>query len=1523
MTSKRKADEDIPDSSSSSSAAASTTPKKDDPGDSSVTSGTDATRRRSRKRARRIPHPSPDEQKKEFEGRSAKATAAAEAEHTIREERETPIDAVLRKSGTAAVLKRGSLDELKATQPHLFNKSTPSQTPPETKQIPEKDEMRPQAIVDLIEEIRKCPRIEVVSPADAPLSLPPFSSAVLNATPSSSSSSAAAAQNGTKTVINGHHSTIENETKRRALAINGAIDIPLHSTKHIQNLSEEGGIWHSTVGTQYSFPTCDSKEKCVINTYRNTALRVRGAVDRAPPFEMKAYLTEDEHTRCEKGESMQIKRPCVWCMVWRLDNINRRFKTPYTSELDKHSPVPIALDAAIQLQAFYVKCNQPDGFISIYTSNFLPQHSASSPSPYLKLDFSALYAETITGVAVEADKTPRRRLNIDAMIYRDPLQLKQPIIGSAAYEKRQQLNASRQAMIERASAAALAAVAKKSANFKKANKAPKQAAGASSGSTSLALRLQTASVMEVLGEYTGQLKSHPTSAKKGSKSKRSDAETIKRACNEHFLRASNPQLLRTSHEEARHVETLFATIDSLRTSLSQLPRAKKESLAASEQTHLGEVAAFLVDPLFRQILTRLVSVDERYKWTPKHPTPDGGIEDPKTDETAFLRNTSAARFTHLDSHTVRKCVSDAIIDYCEETRRIFLSSPSFLYTFIGALQECEETTTRKPTEARKWMEFLCDPTRVPSRLFLGILRVTLLMRLADLLRKTRTLLTPDKLDWTGELQVSMQRVNYPLHCVMDTYWFVPYSIISRVGTDPIPSYCSACEDLIDCHYDNASTINESTLYAFQECVEHSYYISDSIGKKFPFVHFFQKTRPKRSQARMMASVIRQYTNSDTRFRKFMCQLAASSLLGTYRHLPGTHSLRFPLRAFVYEKLYWANAGREWLFFAQLFSDDLDRFMMQAGQQYMFMVCRNCPAFGDYCRSIYPMDTLSAGTDKIIQSLRLQLSEEQVRVRSSDEKFEILAELYRASNFKTESTKLCLSSPYSKRCTGFLLAIPSFYKKVKPVHEKSKKNGIVQAATETVAAATSDVVVEDDEDDDDGSDDEGSDDDDHHDDETRTKEEEFEEKLHREAAKMAGVDMSDHVKSDSQVARADSKELLRYPSVESFGLRLEEVVAIWQVVSAINNKDQFPERYLFRLLQLMGSSSTTHAELLDIATRFESGKKVAPRMVKFAETYPRSSVVVHTFAILFKRHCALKAFPLPAYYIVNQITAIRKRYNLKPDSDYIPDYSCQILVCPVCLSLKNSIRDPPGKSHFLGKDGGYVNVCVDLDPLQDTVRSYCNGTESFAGIKCTNTELVSVPALGFGFLYRNDYIAYCPHCGVLSVINPYQTVTTEYGFACSDCSICLIGYSLERHARGLPGITDTENDVASSFQPTDDNDTPRVSNRKTPKHICDVCNEYVSRRVTRCTVLGIEIVACNKHKVKHAERSADRIELKQVVAPSCVSSCVCDDLRSTCDGKWNLSSVMKLIRTNDLDAGVKRSAVKILNDKRRYSKTKKK
>ena len=189
---------------------------------------------------------------------------------------------------------------------------------------------------------------------------------------------------------------------------------------------------------------------------------------------------------------------------------------------------------------------------------------------------------------------------------------------------------------------------------------------------------------------------------------------------------------------------------------------------------------------------------------------------------------------------------------------------------------------------------------------------------------------------------------------------------------------------------------------------------------------------------------------------------------------------------------------------------------------------------------------------------------------------------------------------------------------------------------------------------------------------------------------------------------------QFAELHAFGLSRPFFDTINNVVNAIHTTENFPEGVMFKILKPLGSSDASYELVKRMLFASESGKKIDSHLLHLRDTpeHAHTFALIKTFAILYRRRAMLRIFTLPAYYVENQIEAIRMNRLLSGksapsslsspsnhQSDNLQDIPApcrEILYCPVCLGFKNYVRETFSGSYIFGADTGCLNLRRDVD-----------------------------------------------------------------------------------------------------------------------------------------------------------------------------------------------------------------------------------
>jgi hypothetical protein len=154
--------------------------------------------------------------------------------------------------------------------------------------------------------------------------------------------------------------------------------------------------------------------------------------------------------------------------------------------------------------------------------------------------------------------------------------------------------------------------------------------------------------------------------------------------------------------------------------------------------------------------------------------------------------------------------------------------------------------------------------------------------------------------------------------------------------------------------------------------------------------------------------------------------------------------------------------------------------------------------------------------------------------------------------------------------------------------------------------------------------------------------------------------------------------------------------------------------------------------------------------------------------------------LPIHYFRYQLEAIQQRYGLK--AGVVLEDPLYFRFCKVCDKVYSLTRD----FHSVYKNDysfGYRDAEVDYNTLD----IYCRRDKSNERGRCKDQPLAMIPLLGHMLHFNGKCYILCPQpfCGLPMVVNPMESLYTERGPACVECTAKIRLQRPDSKTLGLP------------------------------------------------------------------------------------------------------------------------------------------
>lgn len=813
-------------------------------------------------------------------------------------------------------------------------------------------------------------------------------------------------------------------------------------------------------------------------------------------------------------------------------------------------------------------------------------------------------------------------------------------------------------------------------------------------------------------------------------------------------------------------------------------------------------------------------------------------------------------------------VLDFVIAKCAEAKTQMLSNPVMSAAFA---EICEEGKLDYKEQMKRFAS-------AADRMWLHLIRFTLAHRIVRSTREAEQFLEEEQMRshlrpaserdaLSGLIQDLeqadrlMHELNYHASCISDSYLFM------------FEAFESSKDRVIDPHLEIATAgVCEANLPVLTEVVERAFTTTDEAGKRSAFVHVFQKLRPRRSQRRMWKDTLDQKTEKDPGMFEYVTKAVMCSLLGNYMQMPSSG------RPSLYTRLVLTKGGSRMILFLWYHIESLSYHAMH---QHMFYLVRGVPHILQHCCNLFEFRKLSNDVDRLMKSTSMRIADrtEQLEEFFEDAIFDYKhpphkmrdATLSINSAMETESVKMLLAVTYPKERRGFLSALSS---KAKALEQAKHRKKTPEKG----------------------------------DDEKKQREGEMklskaQEKAMRKDLGGLCEDLSAHTE-DRPASSAIAAEMDLAAAQNKFGLQDDMFDGLRAVVEASEPNSNCPEAYLFKCLPVFGAPEAAVRKLSRICADFEAGINVDTELTAFAHSYPHSFALASAFGVLYKRRAVFTLNGLPSRYIKFQLQAVKKRFKVPDCVDAVPQEGIELLYCEVCLGLYSDVRDMFGRYHIFGRDAGYNNVKVDIDPLKPSVQKFCNGNMTFAGVSCWEQPLKSINILGKSLLYRDETVIICPQpgCGMPSVICPYRSAVTEYGVACSDCTLCLAAASIDLEAAEIEGYLPMTHFACRLLKDQLEGSAPVIGCRKKQSKIpCDVCCKLkLSKDMQTVELNEMQFRMCRSHKHDNFGRWLETTSVSDVPKPECAQDgkCHCDGLEERCFQEVTRDMVLKFLRVNN-------------------------
>lgn len=1237
-------------------------------------------------------------------------------------------------------------------------------------------------------------------------------------------------------------------------AVDRSFRVPQYNSQFIAKISRQGGEWTNAEGEQLSLPTCCRGELCVVQQYEIRVNRVDEKVSTQihgfapglrPP--MMAWLTPEEYeTVFTEKRRLEIRRQCVWCEAFHLSSAMFMIRNG--------SPTLSVAEAAFR-QPFCVPRDVIGGFHSVYTVEVSSQTCPGIPEPFLRFDtrgLTARYPPELNGAYI---------LDISAMMFHRDAGLRERFVAKLTG-------------VAPAPAVASASSSSSAAAPPRPTQPPKKPAARVVGVSGPAVSGPSRSGTEgdqnksernfrkaddsPLAPSASAATARESEPKEKLEGKDAGGYTVEWALN-------NYRKVLAPEKKAQRKRC-----NRLQSEKDQVRRIDRELLLAAKRPQLlraRQKSCRHVENLFAKAKA-LLSIREVGQY------PDARELGKEITHKVFLEFLSDApmvsgcvRFDQLKQEEGK--VLDGVIAQCRRARVLLAIDQRLQKTLQEVLEECKLNAVE---EKRRF-------EGMPNRVWLHLIRFLLSHRAARAAlaaeaafeaEQNRILMESKgerekQADLLSRLEAAEQlarEVHYHATCIADSFLFL------------FGDHSESDDRVLDPHLEIATAgVCGENLPVLTEVVERAFSTTDEAGKRSAFVHVAQKLRPRRSQRRMWIVTLEKKMEKDSGMREYVTRAVLCSLLGNYMQIPARARIGLRMR------LILRNGGSGMVLFLLR---NIQSLSYHALHQHMFLLIRGVPHLMQHCCQLFEFNKLSKDVDRLMSDTVRQLALHQERLHSfwsvpekREDETRVSKKLRDAvltinSSMETESVNMVLTVTYHKERRGFLGALLS---RAKAMEQAAAKKKLSAASSKSAA----------------------------------DKEKERELALSKALEQSVRKDLAGLAERDAApqpLANVDPG----LASKSRFGLSEEVFDGLRRVVAASDPNSNCPEAFLFKALPAFGVPPRAVSRLLEICGDFQSGDSgIDGKLASFALSYPHSFEVASTFAVLYKRRAVFTLGELPSRYVPNQVAAIKKRFGIADTVDALPKEGSELLYCEVCLGVFSDLRDMIGRYHIFGRDAGYNNVKVDLDPLKPRVEKYCNGNSTFADRCCWKQPLRSIDLLGKSLLYRDELYIICPQpgCGMPSSMCPYRSAVTEYGIACSDCTLCLAAASIDLESQGIEGFIPMSHFACRLLQDRLEGGPEAVgcklANKRQSKVMCEVCQRLRGHEDIRdVTLNGIKFRICKTHSYESFEDWKKAMKVATVPRPECAveGRCSCEALDQRCFEEITSDMILKFLRVNN-------------------------